>query len=632
METLFMKIRDKFIDLIINGTKTREYRLSDPQRSAVKMGDILVLVSNSEPTHFVRVEVTGVSHYKNWEDALSVHWKEDFSSLFPSFESALAECRRFYEKKEVDQYGIVIFDIKPLVAPSFKKAFVLLDTNIVIQRESYNNLSEETIELYRWLDRLGSTKYLHPSIKEEIAKNTNEISRNGLLAKLNAYTFLNPSNGSSSFFKTVTESYPINQNSLIDNELLFEVYLGKVDFLITNDKEMLRKATDLFIKDRVLNVEEYLELVERLFPSLVTYKMLRIKQESFDECNLDDPFFASLREDYNFSRKNEFDTWFAKKTKERAMAYVYRDNNQIKGFLYLKTEDVEEEKYEDINPILPPKRRLKIGTFKNETKGMRVGERFLKIIFDNAKKQNVKEIYVTLFEKHRPEIDALDDLFRKWGFVFWGKKKDGETVLVKTLEKYDETKGVVFNFPLTRPDCGYFFIPIESEYHTDLFPDYILTNENVSFYSNGKTAHRYAIEKVYVSGKDIRYVTAKPGDIVVIYRKGDRWPKKYSSVVTGTAVIEKIVSPATLDDYLKECKNVTVFSEEELTKFYLEKKFKTVIKLIQLESFNKKITANFLQENGIIEMNGGARTLQPMSAEQFRLIINTAIDTAERGN
>jgi len=31
--------------------------------------------------------------------------------------------------------------------------------------------------------------------------------------------------------------------------------------------------------------------------------------------------------------------------------------------------------------------------------GFRLGERFLKIIFDNALKQKVEEIYVTIFEK-----------------------------------------------------------------------------------------------------------------------------------------------------------------------------------------------------------------------------------------
>lgn len=80
-----------------------------------------------------------------------------------------------------------------------------------------------------------------------------------------------------------------------------------------------------------------------------------------------------------------------------------------------------------------PKKRLKIGTFKIISTGFRVGERFLKYIFDNAINNNVQEIYVTLFEDKRDEITALSNLLKKWGFVKWGMKNNGETVLVKKL-------------------------------------------------------------------------------------------------------------------------------------------------------------------------------------------------------
>ena len=624
-----MKIRDEFIGSINDGGKKREYRINDERHSSIQIGDVLLLASVSDPYRFARVEVTGINHYKSWEEALSAHWTEDFSSLFSTFDGALGECRRYYDKRKVDQYGIVVFDIRNLKAPSLKKAFVLLDTNIVIQRESYNNLSEETVQLFNWLDKLGSTKYLHPSIKDEIGKNTNEVSRKGLLIKLSAYKFLNPSNDESAFFKNVVESYPINENSIIDNKLLYEAYLNKVDFLVTDDKEMLRKATALFIKSRVLSVGEYLELAERFFPDLVGYKVLRIREEFFSECDLKSPFFDSLREDYKGDF--DFDDWFKKKAKEKASAYVFRDDRDIKAFLYLKTEDIGEEKYTDISPRFQPKRRLKVGTFKNDTEGMRVGERFLKIIFDNARKRNVEEIYVTLFEGRREKVDLLCKTLKMWGFVIWGNKTNGETVLVKSMRKYDLERDVKFNFPLTKTPHDYYFIPIEPEYHTDLFPDYILSNENAALYSNGNMAHRYALEKVYVSGKSPYYVTAKPGDVAVIYRKGDRWPKRYSSVVTGTAIIEKVVSPSTVDEYLKECKNVTVFSDDELRRFFEEKKYRTVIKLLQLESFENKVIADFLQEKGIIEQNGGARTLQQMTPEQFSLIINKAKGTKQKG-
>lgn len=88
------------------------------------------------------------------------------------------------------------------------------------------------------------------------------------------------------------------------------------------------------------------------------------------------------------------------------------------GFLYLKTEDVSEN-YSDIEPPFSPKRRLKVGTFKVESTGFRLGERFVKIIFDNAQQRNVDEIYVTLFTD-RGELVALEELLYRWGFVYYG--------------------------------------------------------------------------------------------------------------------------------------------------------------------------------------------------------------------
>ena len=70
------------------------------------------------------------------------------------------------------------------------------------------------------------------------------------------------------------------------------------------------------------------------------------------------------------------------------------DAGKVLGFLYLKTEGVDEN-YSDIVPPFKPMRRLKVGTFKVESTGFRLGERFVKIIFDNALQRNVDEIYVT---------------------------------------------------------------------------------------------------------------------------------------------------------------------------------------------------------------------------------------------
>ena len=104
---------------------------------------------------------------------------------------------------------------------------------------------------------------------------------------------------------------------------------------------------------------------------------LSVEKVYFGNVDSTDSFFDSFRNSYT-----GFDRWFARKCDEEA--YICRsDSNKILGFLYLKTEDVSEN-YSDIEPPFSPKRRLKVGTFKVESTGFRLVERFVKIIFDNA--------------------------------------------------------------------------------------------------------------------------------------------------------------------------------------------------------------------------------------------------------
>lgn len=84
------------------------------------------------------------------------------------------------------------------------------------------------------------------------------------------------------------------------------------------------------------------------------------------------------------------------------------------AFLYIKVEE-KTGNYSEIKPIFDKKKRLKIGTLKVISNGYKIGERFLKIIFDNAIQYKVDEIYVTVFDK-RPEQGQLIDMLKGWGF------------------------------------------------------------------------------------------------------------------------------------------------------------------------------------------------------------------------
>ena len=156
-----------------------------------------------------------------------------------------------------------------------------------------------------------------------------------------------------------------------------------------------------------------------------------IKLEYLDNIQLNDPFFASLKEDYN-----GFEAWYKKKAREKAMAYITRDNGAIGSFLMLKIEDEQEDYSSFVIPFKQGK-RLKISTFKVANTGNKIGESYIKIIINEALKNNVDEIYVTTFAKQ----DALKKLLLENGFLKFTTKKtkkgdfswEDELVLVKKM-------------------------------------------------------------------------------------------------------------------------------------------------------------------------------------------------------
>ena len=615
MKTYYLKIKEKFISAVQTGKKKHEYRLASPERMAIKVGDTLVLVSNQNRRNYIRVTVKNITVYKDWEETLRMNWKEDFRGIFSDIESAVKECRRFYPEEEVKAYGIVSFEIEPLVT-EYCNTDILLDTNIIIRRESGRNVSFEVAQLYKWLDKKGIKRFIHRQSITELEKFHDEEAKDVMRTKLNSYEVLPAfSMEEDAYFESVISQYPKDDNGLVDNALLKEVYNDNVGLLLSEDGLVLRKAEELFIRDKVRTPAELLAIFEKAYPQNIEYQMLTVELKSFSEIDLNSPFFDSLREDYGGS---DFDKWFKRKGQEKA--YVEHEQD-LRGFLYIKVEDRRED-YSDIEPILPPGKRLKIGTFKIESSGFRLGERFLKIIFDNARKNDVDEIYVTLFENKREEVKRLQNLLEQWGFQKHGhKKSNGEAVLVKSMREYREDLSPKMNYPVIKPDAARYFLPIYPQYHTDLFPDMILKNEDIHLYED-RVAHRYAIEKIYLSGN--RYSNAKPGDLVLIYRIGERIPKMYSSVVSGVAIIEEIIETRTVEECIALCKNRSIFSEEEIRKVH--QKYPTIIKLLDYQSFNHKIIRKELNDHGILDMTSGPRPLEAIKREYFDFIVKLGME------
>lgn len=618
MKSYYLKIRDKFINEIVNGLKRREYRLATEERKRIKVGDTLVLISNQNKKNFVKVTVKKVSWYPNWLETLKENWQSDFKNLYATIDEAIKECQRFYTKSDVDKFGIISFEMEPIYT-TYKNVSVLLDTNIIVKRESSNNVSLEVANLFHWFDKEGIIKYIHPLTKDELSTHKDERIRQAMLTKTSAYSELHllPSE-TDAYFDFIISKYPQNKSGLIDNALLKEVYNDNVGILVTDDNLILLKAEELYIRDKVLTSSELLRIFENNYPKQIEYKMLAVKLKEFSEVNLNSSFFDSLREDYEGVK---FDQWFKRKAQNKEKSYVYESDDSLQGFLYLKIEEADEEDYNTIIPPLSRMRRLKVGTFKILSSGFRLGERFLKIIFDNARRNQVEEIYVTLFEDRRDDVKRLKTLMEQWGFVKWGYKQNGEAVLVKSLKGFRSDKDIKFNYPLTPDNKNYYFLPIYPQYHTDLFPDMILRNEDIHLYDENK-AHRYAIEKIYITGAF--NIKAKPGDLILIYRTGERYPKRYTSVVTGIAIMEQYIETKSIKECIDICKDRSIFSEEDIHSLY--RKYHTVVKLLDYIPFKNKVTLNTLYENEIVAQDSGPRPFEQLSAEHFKAIYKLGME------
>jgi predicted nucleic acid-binding protein len=250
----------------------------------------------------------------------------------------------------------------------------LLDTNIIIHREASKVVNQDVGILYRWLERVNYTKCVHSLTVSEIEKYKNQQTVNTFQIKLESYELIDIPSPLQPEVLVVSGKIDVNENDKNDTQLLNEVFVGRVDILITEDKKIHKKATELGIDDSVFTIDSFLEKTFAEHPGLVNYKVLNVQKLKFGRINLGDDFFTNLKEDYI-----GFEKWFIKKYDDEAYITVNSNNGLLLSFLYLKVE-VNSENYLDITPPFSPKKRLKVGTFKVINNGFRLGERFIKII------------------------------------------------------------------------------------------------------------------------------------------------------------------------------------------------------------------------------------------------------------
>lgn len=307
----------------------------------------------------------------------------------------------------------------------------------------------------------------------------------------------------------------------------------------------------------------------------------------FRNINLSDPFFDSLKVDYK-----EFVEWFQRKAEENRLAFVqYNEKCELQAFLYLK---LEEGVLDDVMPNRPYALRLKVGTFKIDAHNTKLGERFVKKITDIALAKNVEEIYVTIYSKH----EGLIGLLVRYGFVHSGKK-GGEEMFVKDMKHM--TGNQLLDYPLiSLRDSRKFLLSIYPKYHTRLFPDSILNNEEDYKYDLVRdVSHTNSIHKIYICFMpDTAYL--KQGDLIAIYRTNDyQGPARYRSVVTSICEIEEVKTKldfTNVNEFINYTNAYSIFEEADLKNWY-KKGNVIILKMTYNIALTKRVTRGYLLDN-----------------------------------
>jgi len=492
---------------------------------------------------------------------------------------------------------------------------ILLDTNIIIHREAGNIVNDDIGILFHWLDKLRYTKCVHPLTIDEIQQHQDKKLVYSMEVKLKSYNVLRTEAPIDSRIQALIDSQDKDKNSVNDSRMLNELVCGRVDLFITEDRGIHFKADLLSVSNKVFTIASFLEKVGIENPDFVEYKIPTVKREFFGNININDPFFSQLKEDYI-----GFTEWFNKKSEEKT--YICMSNDKLIGFLYLK-EEKEGEDYSNISPPFRKAKRLKIGTLMTIPTPFKLGERFMKIVFDNALQLAVDEIYITVFPKRMGQL-LLIGLLKDWGFKKHGIKETSsgtEEVYVRDFSPAVDKANPNLSFPYMSLRNRLFIVSIWPEYHTELFPDSILRTESpLSFIEN--QPHRNSIRKVFISRSIERGLAT--GDIVVFYRTGGY----YEGVATTLGIVENIVTNIKDgQEFISQCRKRSVFSDDELLNWwdYNPRSRPFVVNFLYSYSFPKRPNLKRLIELGVIQsVKDVPRGFSRITKDQFHLILKEA--------
>jgi len=489
---------------------------------------------------------------------------------------------------------------------------ILLDTNIIILREDNRVIQEDLQNLLRVIQKLDYKILLHPKSIEDINRDPDDDRRKITISKFKTYDTLERApdvNTDLEFLDRIGSSR--NENETIDDFLVYAIYRNAVNFLITEDLGIHKKARRIELSERILNVIEALDLFKKELPKDVNLPPA-LQKTSMASLDVNDPIFDSLREDY----KN-FNNWYANKSRTGRECWVYIRNNRFLGAILIfkfENESIASE------PPLERKPRLKIATMKVSHVGHKIGELLLKLSFGFAIKNNIPEIYLTHFTR---ENDYLVDLIDEYGFnkvsiINYDWTDIPEDVFLKKIIINKEDILNLTPSEISKKFYPNFYdgiqarkhiIPIQPLYFERLYTDFPGRQTTIDEHLGQFIIEGNTIKKAYLSHASSRQMNA--GDILLFYRSEDVQSILSIGVIDG---VEYDMTDPT--EILSMVGKRTVYSYAEIEE--ISKKATTVILFNHHFHFKKPVKYNKLLNENILR--GPPQSITKIEHEDYQKI------------
>jgi len=316
----------------------------------------------------------------------------------------------------------------------------------------------------------GHQLVYHPASEDDINRDANLDRRAKTIQRLRQYTRLDARPA------CPWNTQGIGTNDASDNEILYVLHCDAVHALVTEDRGIHDKAKVRGLVDRVYTIQTAEDWLRRLHEkqSIPLPNVEELELYSLTP-RLGDAFFDSLRDDYK-----DFDVWFRTKARDGRKAWVTRESDGELGAICIFAHQNHERITDNGRMLHGP--ALKLSTFKvgPAVRGRKIGELFLKAAFRYATANRLQEIFIHGdVDQHHFLFEMLED----FGFSLVGTHpgSNGRDAVYLKQHPVDAPPALLSPFeylrrffPHFRHDrsVGKFIIPIRSEYHQILFPDY----------------------------------------------------------------------------------------------------------------------------------------------------------------